>query len=92
VDGRNKAVSINGAKECRNTSCPGRSCCYTIRSRDVQTALAILVSGASILLFPTGKVLGSFPHIMRPSEVQQLLTIQDRENDEEFEETDSDQK
>ncbi|KAF8933435.1 hypothetical protein BGZ47_010870 [Haplosporangium gracile] len=46
VDGKDKSVSINGAKKCRNPFCPERICSYTIRSRDTQAALAILVSGS----------------------------------------------
>ncbi|KAF8931837.1 hypothetical protein BGZ47_011660 [Haplosporangium gracile] len=92
INGKDKSVFINGAKECRNPFYPRRICSYMVRSRDTQAALTILVSEASILLSLTERVLGPFSRITRPSEVQQLLAIQDHENDEEFEETDSDQE
>ncbi|KAF9319524.1 hypothetical protein BG003_008915 [Podila horticola] len=60
VDGKLKAVRVNGAVECHNQACPSVQKGYCIKSRDGNAALNIGLAGISTLTRPSRKTLSQF--------------------------------
>ncbi|KAF9574018.1 hypothetical protein EC968_007570 [Mortierella alpina] len=56
VDGKQKVVSLGGAKECTNPLCPAFKVGYTTRPRDTQACVCIGTSGFSALTLRGGQV------------------------------------
>ncbi|KAK3812149.1 MAG: hypothetical protein J3Q66DRAFT_263672, partial [Benniella sp.] len=50
IRGETKLVNVHGAVECTNPDCISFTCGYTTKARDVYSAAAILLAGASTLL------------------------------------------
>ncbi|KAF9578965.1 hypothetical protein BGW38_004979 [Lunasporangiospora selenospora] len=66
IRGEVKTVKVHGAVECVNPKCPSLKCGYSIRPRDVHSAVAIAIAGASNLLSPERATLTPFKRQLRP--------------------------